>query len=110
MAISESLLPEYDQEIAGARRTLERVPADKFDWKPHPKSLSMISLAAHVAGLPSLATLTISRDDVDTAPGGPMEPPPQPADTAELVATLDKTAGEARAALAGASDAELMKP
>ena len=52
MAISESLLPEYDQEIAGTRRTLERVPADKFDWKPHPKSLSMISLAAHMAGLP----------------------------------------------------------
>ena len=111
MAISESLLPEYDQEIAGARRTLERVPADKFDWKPHPKSLSMISLAGHVAGLPSLATLTINRDDFDTAPGGePMEQPPQPADTAELVATLDKTAGEARAALAGASDAELMRP
>ena len=110
MAISESLLPEYDQEIAGTRRTLERVPADKFDWKPHPKSLSMISLAAHMAGLPSLATLTIERDDVDTASGGPMEPPPQPADTAELVATLDKTAAEARAALAGASDAELMKP
>ena len=110
MAISESLLPEYDQEIAGARRTLERVPPDKFDWKPHPKSPSMIALAAHLAGLPSLATLTIDRDDVDTAPGGPMEPPPRPADTSELVATLDKTAGEARAALAGASDAELMKP
>lgn len=110
MAIRESLLPEYDQEIAGARRTLERVPADKFDWQPHPKSLSMISLAAHMAGLPTLATLTITRDEVDTAPGGPMEPPPQPVDTAELVARLDRTAGEARAALAGASDAELMKP
>ena len=110
MTISETLLPEYDQEIAGARRTLERVPADRFDWKPHPKSLSMISLAAHMAGLPSFATLTIERDDVDTAPGGPMDPPPLPADTAALVATLDKTAAAARAALARASDAELMKP
>lgn len=111
MAISESLLPEYDQEIAGARRTLERVPTDKFDWKPHPKSGSMIWLAGHMANLPSWATLTIARDDLDMAPGGkPMEPPPRPANTTELVATLDKTAAEARAAITGASDAELMKP
>ena len=111
MSISESLLPEYDQEIAGARRTLERVPTDRFDWKPHPKSLSMIQLAGHLANLPSWATLTIHRDQLDTAPGGkPMEPPPEPANTAELVAALDTTAAEARAAIAGVSDAELMKP
>ena len=65
MTINESLLPEYDQEIVGVRRTLERVP---------------------------------------------MAPPPPPADTAELVATLDKHAAEARAAIAGASDAELLRP
>lgn len=53
MTISESLLPEYDQEIVGVRRTLERVPTDKFDWKPHPKSGSMVWLAGHVANLPS---------------------------------------------------------
>ena len=53
MAISESLLPEFDQEMAGVRRTLERVPEDKFDWKPHPKSLSMSVLAGHIANLPS---------------------------------------------------------
>ena len=111
MAISESLLPEYDQEIAGVRRTLERVPADKFDWKPHPKSLSMLWLAVHLANLPSWGTLTVSRDELDTAPGGePMAPPPPPADTDELVATFDRHAAEARAAIAGASDADMMKP
>jgi len=111
VSISEHLLPEYDQEIAGTRLTLERVPADKFDWKPHPKSLSMIVLAGHVANLPTWATLTIHRDRLDTAPGGkPMEHPPEPSSTAELVAALDGTAAEARAAIAGVSDAELMKP
>ena len=54
MAISESLLPEFDQEMAGVRKTLERVPEDKFDWKPHPKSLSMSVLAGHIANLPSV--------------------------------------------------------
>ena len=47
MSISESMLPEFDHEVAGARKTLERVPASKFDWKPHPKSGSMGWLAGH---------------------------------------------------------------
>ena len=110
MAISESLLPEFDQEIAGARRTLERVPADKFDWRPHPKSGTMIWLAGHLANLPSWAPITINQDELDMAPGGKqMDPPPTPADTAELLATFDRCAAEARAAIAAASDAELMK-
>lgn len=33
MAISDSILSEFDQEMAGTRRTLERVPTEKFDWK-----------------------------------------------------------------------------
>lgn len=111
MAISDSLLPEFDQEIAGARRTLERVPADKFDWRPHPKSGTMVWLAGHLANLPSWAPLTINQDELDLAPGGKqMDPPPPPADTAELVATFDRHAAEARAAIAAAGDADLMKP
>lgn len=111
MAISDSLLPEFDQEIAGARRTLERVPADRFDWQPHPKSGTMGWLAGHLANIPSWATLTIGQDTLDLAPGGkPMDQPPPPTDTEDLVATLDRRAAEARAAIAGASDAELMKP
>ncbi len=38
MAIVQALLPEFDLEMAGVRKTLERVPEDKFDWRPHPKS------------------------------------------------------------------------
>ncbi len=111
MSISEHLLPEFDQEISGTRKTLERVPTDKFNWKPHPKSGSMLWLAGHLANLPTWGTLTVSHDELDMAPGGkPMDPPPPPADTADLLATLDKNAAEARAAIAGASDADLMKP
>ena len=111
MAIAEVLLPEFDQEAAGARRTLERVPADKFEWRPHEKSGTMIWLAGHLANLPSWAAVTMSGDQLDVAPGGkPMPPPPTPASVDELVATFDRCAAEARAALAGASDADFMKP
>ena len=111
MAMCESLLPELDQEFAGARTTLERVPEDKYAWKPHVKSGSMIWLAGHLANLPSWAPLTIAQDELDLMPGGqPMDPPPEPANNSELLATFDSHAAAARAAIAGASDDTLMKP
>ncbi len=111
MAIAEALLPEFDQEAAGVRRTLERVPADKFEWRPHEKSGTMIWLAGHLANLPRWAVLTMEADELDMAPGGEqMPPPPTPASVDELVATFDRHAAEARAAIAAASDADLMKP
>ena len=38
MTIAESILPEFDLEMAGTRKVLERIPDDQFDWKAHPKS------------------------------------------------------------------------
>ena len=40
MALNQGLLAEFDKEMAGTRKTLERVPDDKFDWKPHAKSMT----------------------------------------------------------------------
>ncbi len=111
MAIAEALLPEFDQEAAGVRRTLERVPADRFEWRPHEKSGTLIWLAGHLANLPQWAVLTMADDALDLAPGGePMPRPPTPASVEELVATFDRHAAAARAALAAASDADFMKP
>ncbi len=111
MAIAEVLLPEFDQEAAGVRRTLERVPADKFEWRPHEKSGTMIWLAGHLANLPQWAVLTMADDELDLAPGGESMPlPPTPVSVDDLVATFDRHAAAARAALAAASDADFMKP
>ena len=62
MSISATILPEFDQEMANLRKTLERVPDDKFDWKPHPRSNTMGWLANHLANMPSWATFTIKED------------------------------------------------
>ena len=57
----------------------------------------MVWLAGHLANLPTWGTLTVSRNELDMAPGGkPVEPPPPPADAAELIATPDRNAAEAR--------------
>ena len=53
MALNQAILSEFDHEMANTRKTLERVPEDKFDWKPHPKSFAMGPLATHLATLPS---------------------------------------------------------
>ena len=111
MPIRDTLLPEFDQEIASTRATLERVPDDRLDWSPHAKSGTMGWLAGHVANIPSWATLALAHDELDVAPGGkPLDPPPPAANSAELVATLDRLAAEARAAIAAAADDDLLKP
>jgi uncharacterized damage-inducible protein DinB len=111
MALSEALLPEFDHEMANTRKTLERVPDDKFDWKPHQKSFAMGALATHLATLPSWTVITIQKDSIDIAPEGA---PPLKADPCktreELLARFDGNIAAARAAIAGASDQELLKP
>jgi uncharacterized damage-inducible protein DinB len=110
MALNEALLPEFDQEMASTRRSLERVPEDKFGWKPHSKSGTMIWLAGHLANIPEWAVYTINQDALDLAPRGVRAAPaPEPKSRQELLATFDKNVAAARAAIAGASDARLFK-
>ena len=52
MTIANTLLQELEQEAATTRRVLERVPGDRFQWKPHDKSMTLGQLALHVASLP----------------------------------------------------------
>jgi uncharacterized damage-inducible protein DinB len=54
MALNEALLPEFDAEMAHTRKTLERVPTDKFSWKPHERSGTMGWLANHLADVPEM--------------------------------------------------------
>jgi len=107
MSIADSMLPEFDHEMANTRKTLERVPDDKFDWKPHDKSFSMGSLASHLSNLPSWANVSIEMDEFDMAPGGNRMTTPVCHNQQELLATFDENVKKARAALAGVSDEKL---
>jgi uncharacterized damage-inducible protein DinB len=111
MAIGDGLLPEFDQEMANTRRTLERVPDDKLAWKPHPKSGAMGWLAGHLAQLPNWAALTLAGDSFDLEPGGVAPtPPPLPKSRQEILDMFDKHVAAGRSAIAGASDEQLLKP
>jgi uncharacterized damage-inducible protein DinB len=112
MSISETLLPEYDQEMANTRKMLERVPEGKWTWKPHEKSMTLGRLARHVAELPQWAGYTLGHDSLDIAPLGapPYQPPPPPSSRQELLEIFDKSVTAARAAISQASDEHLTHP
>jgi uncharacterized damage-inducible protein DinB len=111
MKITDSLLPEFDQEMANTRKTLERVPDDKLGWKCHPKSYSMGSVATHIANMTGWMTDTIAKDSFDIAPAGAPPYKEEPVKSQkELLERFDKNVASARAALAGASDEHLLKP
>jgi uncharacterized damage-inducible protein DinB len=111
MGMNDGLVMEFDHEMAGTRKTLERVPDDKFGWKPHDKSGTMGWLAGHLANLPGWAASAINEDSLDLAPGGvQIVPPPPPKTRKELLELFDKNVVTGRAAIAAASDAQFFKP
>ncbi len=110
MKLSESLLPEFDQEMANTRKVLERVPDDKLGWKPHAKSFSMGALATHLATIPTWGVFTLERDSFDVAAPGATQPPPPVGSRKELLELFDGTVTRLRAALAASEDAQLLAP
>ncbi|HET6577861.1 MAG TPA: DinB family protein [Gemmatimonadales bacterium] len=111
MPIKESMLPEFDHEMASTRRVLERVPEKRASWQPHPKSKSLGELAEHLAGVPGWVASIIDAPSCDVAPPeGRSASPPTFESSAELLRRFDRNVAAARAALAGRSDADLMTP
>lgn len=106
MTISETLLPEFDQEMATTRKVLERIPSEKGDWKPHSKSFSLAHLTQLVATMPGWITRIVSGDDIDLS-GGPGY---SNQSTESLLEQFDKHVSEARAAIAAAADADFDLP
>src|SRR5258708_18310879 len=110
MTIGQSMLSEFDQEMAGTRKTLERLPDQQWNWKPHDKSGTVGWLASHLATMPGWITMTLQTDQLDYAPvDGPAYVPPKLENRQQLLAEFDKGVTEARKALAGASDPDILK-
>lgn len=101
MPLGESLLPEFDQEMAITRRVLERVPSDKGAWKPHPKSFAMGHLAQLVSWMPGWIANTLREPGLDlgTASGYSLE------STESLLQGFESNVEAARAALRETPDA-----
>lgn len=107
MEIIPLLLKELDQEAVTTRKFLNLVPADKFDWQPHPKSMTMKRLAVHIADLPSWIDMSINTDGINFA-GAPYNPPPV-SNSKDLLDHFEKSLSKGKAALENAKEEELSK-
>ena len=106
MTIGQSLIAEFDQEMTTTRKLLERVPSEKGDWKPHPKSFCLAHLAQLVSIMPGWITNTLTQPELDIGgPGGYTKE-----STATLLQGFDKNVREARAALSAVTDADFALP
>jgi uncharacterized damage-inducible protein DinB len=108
--MTEYLMAQLEREADGTRRTLERVPEGRNDWKPHAKSMPLGYLAALVAKMPSWIEMIIELDEYEMKPSGPSRYGMQPARTTrELVQLFEDSLAAGRGALAGTNDGHLMK-
>lgn len=90
-------LKEMDEAAITTRKMLERIPTDKFNWQPHPKSMTVKRLATHIAELPSWVTMALTTDELDFA-----DNPYQPEDvntTEALLAYFEKSLEDGRSHL-----------
>jgi uncharacterized damage-inducible protein DinB len=107
MSLSETLLLEFDAEMASTRRTLERIPEDKLTWKPHEKSMLLGRLAGHLAELPGFGVAILTTDKLDFSTSRPADFKPLVAESQKHVLEIfDKKVAEVRPAIAKTSDAQ----
>jgi len=108
MTLRDALLQEFDLEMPFTRRSIERVPMDKFAWKPHEKSMTLGWLATFLTLVPSWGVMAIERDEFDPAAASGGQRPALPDTIEKLLAQFDEHSGKFRAALAATSDAHLL--
>ncbi|MDB5109135.1 MAG: DinB family protein [Mucilaginibacter sp.] len=99
------LVKEMNQEAETTRKMLSRIPNDKYDWKPHEKSMSMRQLATHIAELPSWVSMILTTEELDFA-SNPYKPVVIN-NTAELLELFEKSFADGKAHLAATNEDKL---
>ncbi len=111
MNYAEQMLPEFDEETANTRKVLERVPLEKLDWQPHPKSRTIGWNANHLAEILGWVEGTFTQDSWDIAPpGGPAYESPNLRTPEAILAEFDRNTAAARQAILAVNEARLEDP
>jgi uncharacterized damage-inducible protein DinB len=111
MNYAETILPEFDREMANTRKVLVRVPEDKLDWQAHPKSHTIGWNANHLAEILGWVEGWLTAPSWDFAPiGGELYQPPKLPSRQEILDLFDRNVALARKAIAAVKDDQLMQP
>lgn len=110
MSYSTTLLTEFDHEMASTTTVLERLPAEKWSWKPHPRSNSIGWNASHIAEIPGWIEGTLTGDSWDLWPvGGTKHKTELLVDPDDALELFSKNTAQARAALSEATEDQITK-
>ena len=106
MKLTSVILEQLDREAEVTRRALERVPEDKHDWKPHPKSMPLGQLAHMVATMPSWISMMVKQNELDIKPkeGAANGASRNLNSTQDLLKAHEKAVADARQAVAAIND------
>jgi uncharacterized damage-inducible protein DinB len=104
--IIQSLLKELDQEAQTTRKFLSIIPEDKYQWQPHPKSMTIQRLATHIAELPGWVEMALNTDELDFA-DNPYKQEEITTNT-QLLEHFEQAFAKGKSALEKASDADLL--
>jgi len=107
MKILPFLLKELDQESKTTEKFLKLVPVEKFDWKPHEKSMNLKQLSSHIAEIPGWIDISINTDGIDFADGSYKPSPVNNSD--DLLEILKTSVAKAFEALSNTNEDELLK-
>lgn len=105
---NQEFLRELNREANTTRKMLSVVPNDKYDWRPHPKSMNLRQLTGHIAELPAWIQMVLNTDELDFA----KEPyvSPDINDTKALLSLFEKHLTEGQGALENANEKMLDQP
>lgn len=107
MSMIQQFLKEMEAEALTTRKMLQCVPDDKFDWKPHPKSMSIRQLSGHIAELPTWITMALTTNELDFAESGYSKPE---ADNREqLLDFFEKSLVNGRTELVDSNEGQLVE-
>jgi len=108
---AETILPEFDREMANTRKILERVPENQLDWQAHPKSHTISWNANHLAEIPGWVEGALTTPSWDIAPvGGERYQSPKLTTRQEILDLFDRNVAAARKAIAAVKDDHLAQP
>jgi uncharacterized damage-inducible protein DinB len=107
MNLIEIFKNELELEALITRKMLAIIPNDSYDWQPHPKSMTITRLATHVAEIPGWIALALTTDELDFAKQGEHT---FYSNTQDILDYFEKSVADAKAQLAIATEADLLKP
>ena len=101
------ILAELQFESESTIKMLARIPREHSDWRPHTKSMTLATLAWHIASIPKTVGRLLDAGEFDVSTARPAGAPPQDTD---FVTEYKRNLEAIRAQIGALDDEAVRKP